>query len=120
MYFANRVIDFDGLVWKTNPGAWDVEPPGRSSGPCSTTVISVQPRETSSSARLVPTMPAPMMTTRGADSMVNPCWVVGTGQRKTTVLPPWNKIRFSQCHRTARERARHSASWPTVASVRGW
>ena len=70
VYFANRVIDFDGLVWKTSPGAWDVEPPGRSSGPCSTTVISVQPSETSSSARLVPTMPAPMMTTRGADSMV--------------------------------------------------
>lgn len=33
-------------------------------GPCSTTVILLHPRETSSSAKLVPTMPAPMMTTR--------------------------------------------------------
>ena len=31
------------------------------------TVTSVHPRETSSSARLVPTMPAPIITTRVAD-----------------------------------------------------
>src|SRR6478735_994117 len=58
-------MERDGLVWKTSPGAWEVEPPGVASGPCSTTVMSVQPRSTSSSARLAPTMPAPMISTRG-------------------------------------------------------
>ena len=117
MYLANRVIDFDGLVWKTSPGAWEVEPPGRSSGPCSTTVMSVQPRATSSSARLVPTMPAPMMTTRAGCRChgIYPCvWSVRVSGRRRCCAP-WSRIRFSQCQRTARDRARHSASWPTVA-----
>ena len=65
VYLANRVIVFEGLIWKTRPGACEVEPPGRLSGPCSMTVMSDHPRDTSSSARFVPTMPAPMMTVRG-------------------------------------------------------
>src|SRR5687767_275907 len=69
----------DGLVWKTSPGAWEVEPPASSSGPCSTTVMLFQPRLASSSARLVPTMPAPMMTTRG-DALISgsPGWLLRT------------------------------------------
>lgn len=54
----------DGPVWKTRPGACEVEPPGAGSGPCSRTVTSVQPRAVSSSASEQPTMPAPMTTTR--------------------------------------------------------
>ncbi len=60
----------DGLVWNTSPGAWEVEPPGSSSGPCSMTVMSFQPRWMSSSARFAPTMPAPMMMTREVGDMV--------------------------------------------------
>ena len=56
---------FEGLVWNTSPGACDVEPPVANSGPRSTTVTSVQPRSVSSSAREVPTMPAPITTTLG-------------------------------------------------------
>src|SRR6478735_10787502 len=68
-------MERDGLVWKTSPGAWEVEPPGVASGPCSTTVMSVQPRLTSSSARLAPTMPAPMITTRGLLMIdYSSCW----------------------------------------------
>src|SRR5438128_12661294 len=59
----------DGLTWKTSPGAWEVEPPVSGSGPWSTTVTRSTPRAVSSSARLVPTTPAPMMTTRGEVDM---------------------------------------------------
>src|SRR3712207_1569303 len=55
----------EALVWKTSPGACDVEPPVSGRGPWSTTVTRSQPRAVSSSARLAPTIPAPMMTTRG-------------------------------------------------------
>src|SRR4051794_16369455 len=53
------------LVWKTRPGACELEPPVAGSGPWSTTVTSVQPRAETSSARAAPTTPAPMITTRG-------------------------------------------------------
>src|ERR1700754_4851449 len=56
---------FDGLVWKTRPGACEEEPPVAGRGPWSTTVTSVQPRAEISSASAAPTTPAPMMTTRG-------------------------------------------------------
>src|SRR5919107_6090445 len=56
---------FDGLTWNTSPGACEVEPPVSGRGPWSTTVTRSQPRVVSSSARLAPTIPAPMMTTRG-------------------------------------------------------
>ena len=65
-----RVIVFDGLTWNTSPGAWEVEPPVSGSGPWSTTVTRSMPRSVSSSARLVPTTPAPMITTRGVVDMV--------------------------------------------------
>src|SRR3954462_657586 len=55
----------EALVWKTKPGAGDVEPPVSGRGPWSTTVTRSQPRAVSSSARLAPTIPAPMTTTRG-------------------------------------------------------
>src|SRR4028118_2210195 len=55
----------EALVWKTSPGACDVEPPVSGRGPWSTTVTRSQPRAVTSSARLAPTIPAPMMTTRG-------------------------------------------------------
>src|ERR671917_133230 len=55
----------EALVWKTSPGACEVEPPVSGRGPWSTTVTRSQPRTVSSSARLAPTIPAPMMTTRG-------------------------------------------------------
>ena len=41
-------------------------------------------------------------------------WV--SGRRRC--WQPWSRMRCSQCQRTARESARHSASWPTVARVR--
>src|SRR3954451_8670212 len=56
---------FEALVWKTSPGACEVDPPVSGRGPWSTTVTRSQPRAVSSSARLAPTIPAPMMTTRG-------------------------------------------------------
>src|ERR687894_2431774 len=55
----------EAFVWKTSPGACEVEPPVSGGGPWSTTVTRSQPRAVSSSARLAPTIPAPMMTTRG-------------------------------------------------------
>lgn len=64
---ANSVIDFDGFEENTSPGACEVEPPGMPKGPCSMTSVFVQPNCASSSARLAPTMPAPMMMTRGAE-----------------------------------------------------
>lgn len=64
VYLASSVIVFEEFVWNTRPGACDVDPPGKAIGPCSTTVMFFQPRETSSSATLAPTMPAPMITTR--------------------------------------------------------
>ena len=65
VYVANLVIVRLGLAWNTSPGACEVEPPAAGRRPWSTTVMSVQPRSVSSSARPTPTMPAPMMTTRG-------------------------------------------------------
>src|SRR3954453_22649302 len=59
----------DGFVWNTSPGACELEPPARCSGPCSRTVTFLQPRAANSSARLAPTIPAPMMTTRGVGLM---------------------------------------------------
>src|SRR5918998_798477 len=55
----------EALVWKTSPGACEVEPPDSGRGPWSTTVTRSQPRTVSSYARFAPTIPAPMMTTRG-------------------------------------------------------
>ena len=69
MYLAKSAMDFEGLVWKTRPGAWDVEPPGIFRGPWSRTVMLFQPRVTSSSARFVPTIPAPIMTMLGVEAM---------------------------------------------------
>src|SRR3954451_16632898 len=60
---------FEALVWKTSPGACEVDPPVSGSGPWSTTVTRSQPRAVSSSARFAPTMPAPMITTRGVVDM---------------------------------------------------
>src|SRR6266571_2183399 len=54
----------DGFVWKTRPGAWEVEPPVAGRGPWSTTVTSCQPSCVRWSATLQPTMPAPTTTTR--------------------------------------------------------
>jgi hypothetical protein len=70
VYWAKPCIVFDALVWKMIPGAWLLDPPVLNSRPCSTTVTSDQPRSTSSSAIEHPTMPAPMMTTRGFPAMV--------------------------------------------------
>lgn len=53
------------LVWKTSPGACELDPPVANRGPCSSTVTSVQPRSVSSSLSAQPTMPAPMITTLG-------------------------------------------------------
>ena len=69
VYVANSVIVLEELVWKTSPGACEVEPPVSGSGPWSTTVMRSHPRSVSSSARLAPTIPAPMMTTRGVVDM---------------------------------------------------
>src|SRR5829696_6213864 len=44
--------------------AWPVEPPGLGSGPLSSCRMSVQPRRARWHARPLPTMPAPMTTTR--------------------------------------------------------
>ena len=71
---ARSVIVFDGLVWNTRPGACDEDPPVSGSGPWSRTVTRSQPRAVSSSARLVPTMPAPMITTRGDPMCVAAPW----------------------------------------------
>src|SRR5690349_7155361 len=60
------------LVWKTRPGACEVEPPVAGSGPWSTTVTSVQPRAEISSASAAPTTPAPMITTRGPAIAAHP------------------------------------------------
>lgn len=65
VYAASSAIVREGLVWKTSPGAWEVDPPVSGMEPWSRTVTSAQPRRVSSSARLAPTIPAPMTTTRG-------------------------------------------------------
>ena len=84
VYRANSAIVLDPLVWKTSPGACDVEPPAANSGPWSRTVTSVQPRMTSSSASEQPTIPAPMITTRGALVMgVRTGYAAGGGFRGT-------------------------------------
>jgi hypothetical protein len=56
--------------WSTanvNDEACPVEPPGLGSGPLSTRTMSRQPRRARCQARPLPTMPAPMMTTRACD-----------------------------------------------------
>src|SRR3954464_14014855 len=68
----------EALVWRTSPGACEVEPPVSGRGPWSTTVTRSQPRAVSSSARLAPTMPAPMITTRGVADMA--VLLTGSGQ----------------------------------------
>ena len=65
VYLAKPCMVFEALVWKMIPGAWLVDPPVLKRRPCSTTVTSDQPRNPSSSASEHPTMPAPMITTRG-------------------------------------------------------
>src|SRR5688572_29964731 len=67
VYRANSAMVLEPLVWNTRPGAWEVEPPAANNGPCSMTTTSDQPRRTSSSASEQPTMPAPMIATRGLD-----------------------------------------------------
>ena len=67
VYRARSLITFAELVWKTSPGACELDPPVAGNGPWSTTVMSLQPRPDSSSASAAPTTPAPMMTTRGSD-----------------------------------------------------
>ena len=70
VYRANSAMVLEPLVWNTSPGACDVEPPAANSGPCSMTTTSDQPRRTSSSASEQPTIPAPMIATRGVDANV--------------------------------------------------
>ena len=43
VYRAKLVMVLEALIWKTSPGAWDVEPPVSNSGPWSTTTTSRQP-----------------------------------------------------------------------------
>src|SRR3712207_4443863 len=62
----------DGLVWKTSPGACEVEPPASKSGPWSTTTTSLHPSPVRCSAALQPTMPAPMITTLALSSTLGP------------------------------------------------
>src|SRR3954449_13401707 len=78
----------EALVWKTSPGAGEVEPPVSGRGPWSTTVTRSQPRAVSSSARLAPTIPAPMMTTRGVVGIAfAPDVPVGLGRPLCRVPP---------------------------------
>ncbi len=62
MSCAIRHIVREPFVWKTSPGAWEVEPPVSKSGPWSRTRTSVAPSSARWWAALVPTMPAPTMT----------------------------------------------------------
>ena len=73
VYAAYSVIALEPFVWNTRPGACEDEPPAAHRRPWSRTVTSVQPRSVSSSARPAPTIPAPMMTTRG-DAIAPPVW----------------------------------------------
>src|SRR3712207_3614414 len=83
---------FEALVWKTSPGACDVDPPVSGSGPWSTTVTWSQPRAVSSSARLAPTMPAPMMTTRGVEDIALLLTAGGGGELEGRVEQPVGEI----------------------------
>src|SRR5690606_215502 len=62
-------------VWKTSPGACELEPPVANRGPCSTTRTSEIPSSARWYAVLLPTMPAPMIKTWGLDFMVAACCV---------------------------------------------
>ena len=123
VYIAKPCIVFDAFVWKMIPGAWLVEPPVLNSPPCSTTVTSVQPRRTSSSAREQPTMPAPMITTRGVRAMVavriRGATSVGRASRRTytphrrSLLGDVRAIRRGDGLRPRRHWARWNARRPT-------
>ena len=58
------VISFEWSTGKMKFDACPVLPPGFGSGPLSTIVMSLTPRRVRWYARLLPTIPAPMMTTR--------------------------------------------------------
>src|SRR5918997_1143918 len=82
----------EALVWKTSPGACDVDPPVSGRVPWSTTVTRSQPRAVSSSARLAPTIPAPMMTTRGVVDMALLLTGGGGGELEGRVEQPVGEI----------------------------
>ena len=59
---VSSIIIFEYSIGKMKLDAWPVEPPGLGIGPLSTSTRSVQPSRARWKARLLPTMPAPMMT----------------------------------------------------------
>ena len=61
---VSAVISREWSTGKMKFDAWPVEPPGLGSGPLSSCTISVQPWRARWQARELPTMPAPMTTTR--------------------------------------------------------
>src|SRR6516225_3215015 len=59
---VSSIIIFEYSIGKMKLEAWPVEPPGLGMGPLSTRTRSRQPSRARWQARLLPTMPAPMMT----------------------------------------------------------
>src|SRR5450755_4880857 len=59
---VSSIIILEYSIGKMKLDAWPVEPPGLGIGPLSTMTICVQPSRARWKARLLPTMPAPMMT----------------------------------------------------------
>jgi len=59
---VSSIIIFEYSMGKMKFDAWPVEPPGLGIGPLSTSTSSRQPSRARWYARLLPTMPAPMMT----------------------------------------------------------
>ena len=72
---VRSVISREWSTVKMKLDAWPVEPPGLGSGPLSICTMLRQPRRARCHTRLLPTMPAPMTTTRadvGTVAMLTP------------------------------------------------
>ena len=61
---VSKVISFEWSTGKMKFDAWPVDPPGFGSGPLSIIVMSLTPSRVRWYARLFPTIPAPITTTR--------------------------------------------------------
>src|ERR1700749_1750760 len=85
------------IIWEYSIGkmkfdAWPVEPPGLGIGPLSTRTRSRQPSSARWCTRLLPTMPAPMMTAlaRAGVSVINSScesWLVNSGALQGRLAP---------------------------------
>ena len=88
------VISFEWSTGKMKLEAWPVEPPGFGNGPLSSWTRSVQPSSASQPARLLPTIPPPITTTRAFRKIAHqgPHTVSSTRRIACSKFSTWARI----------------------------